>query len=116
MWLSKVGHERDWDWPNARGDVVVKGVGKGRPSSARAPVARHRSRSETELPSMKSMFGLNSEEKEEKWWFRGKTDLMDLEVVSSPGDVHMFEVLSPDGSFFAYACEYWMDLESSTSN
>ena len=47
------------------------------------------------------------DENEERWWYRGKVELLDVEVVSpiisSPGEERMLEVLSPEGSFALYA-------------
>lgn len=45
---------------------------------------------------------------EERWWYRGMVELLDIEVVaspiiSSPGEERMLEVLSPEGSFTLYA-------------
>ncbi|KAH9049544.1 hypothetical protein EDB84DRAFT_1453243 [Lactarius hengduanensis] len=43
---------------------------------------------------------------EERWWFKGKADLVDLEIVVTPSDVgeeSRFEVWSPEGSFAVYA-------------
>ncbi|KAI0066576.1 hypothetical protein BV25DRAFT_1849149 [Artomyces pyxidatus] len=44
---------------------------------------------------------------EEKWWFKGRAELVDLEVVVTPptelGEEMRFEVLSPEGSFAVYA-------------
>lgn len=45
---------------------------------------------------------------EERWWFKGKADLVDLEIVVTPSDVgeeSRFEVWSPEGSFAVYAGE-----------
>jgi FYVE/RhoGEF/PH domain-containing protein 5/6 len=44
---------------------------------------------------------------EERWWYRGRVELLDIEVVvspiiSSPGEERMLEVLSPEGSFTLY--------------
>lgn len=44
---------------------------------------------------------------EERWWYRGRAELLDIEVVvspiiSSPGEERMLEVLSPEGSFTLY--------------
>jgi FYVE/RhoGEF/PH domain-containing protein 5/6 len=43
---------------------------------------------------------------EERWWFKGKAELVDLEIVVTPSDVgeeSRFEVWSPEGSFAVYA-------------
>ncbi|THH18614.1 hypothetical protein EW146_g2389 [Bondarzewia mesenterica] len=115
-----------WDWNNAGG---ASHIGKGRPGS-RPPMLRSRSRSEAELsalrahvrnahaPASRPSFGLASPSKvkkrqassgvvEEKWWFKGRAELVDLEVVVSPltevGEETRFEVLSPETSFALYA-------------
>lgn len=49
---------------------------------------------------------------EEKWWFRGKVDLMDLEVVVphvigvESGEEGRFDILNPEMSFALYAGKY----------
>jgi len=49
---------------------------------------------------------------EEKWWFRGRTDLMDLEVVVphliglESGEEGRFDILNPEMSFALYAGEW----------
>ena len=43
---------------------------------------------------------------EERWWFKGKAELVDLEIVVTPsnvGEESKFEVWSPEGSFAVYA-------------
>ena len=43
---------------------------------------------------------------EERWWFKGKAELVDLEIVVTPSDAgeeSKFEVWSPEGSFAVYA-------------
>ncbi|KAF8323738.1 hypothetical protein DL93DRAFT_9529 [Clavulina sp. PMI_390] len=47
------------------------------------------------------------EDGDEKWWYRGRVELLDIDVVvepiiSSPGEERMFEVMSPEGSFTVY--------------
>ena len=54
---------------------------------------------------------------DEKWWFRGRTDLMDLEVVVphliglESGEEGRFDILNPEMSFALYAGE-WLHLYS----
>jgi FYVE, RhoGEF and PH domain containing 5/6 len=47
---------------------------------------------------------------EERWWYKGKAELVDLEVVVSrpmeDGEERRFEVLSPETSFAVYACKH----------
>ncbi|KZT27644.1 hypothetical protein NEOLEDRAFT_1088599 [Neolentinus lepideus HHB14362 ss-1] len=110
----------DWDW------------GFPRPSSSKSAmtrprILRTRSKSEAELPTLKSTPNLSSSPgsalpmspsrkkvvryassgMEEKWVYKGHVDLVDLDVVVSPGmetgDERRFEVLSPEASFAVYA-------------
>ncbi|KAI0042272.1 hypothetical protein FA95DRAFT_1500276 [Auriscalpium vulgare] len=129
-----------WDY------MAGVGMGKGRPSGARPPMLRSRSRSEAELsvmrnrlrdspasrsavspisptspvsapamrPSASAASVLKMKKRqassgagEEKWWFKGRAELVDLEVVVTPaaevGEETRFEILSPEGSFAVYA-------------
>jgi FYVE/RhoGEF/PH domain-containing protein 5/6 len=59
----------------------------------------------------------NSGVEEEKWWFRGKADLMDLEVVVphviglQPGEEGRFDILNPEMSFALYAGKFFVRAE-----
>ena len=52
----------------------------------------------------------SSASSEEKWTFKGKAELVDLEVVvvsgSEEAQDRQFDVLSPEGSFVVYACAF----------
>ncbi|KAI0321277.1 hypothetical protein OF83DRAFT_1161922 [Amylostereum chailletii] len=105
-----------WDWlgGGGGGGNVVKGKPGARPS-----IMRLRSRSEAELlplfrgspvrasPGKAKKRQASSGAGEEKWWFKGRAELVDLEVVVSPaaeeGDEVRFEILSPEESFVVYA-------------
>jgi len=51
---------------------------------------------------------------DERWWFKGKAELVDLEIVVTPptevGEECRFEVWSPGGSFAVYAGESFSNL------
>lgn len=77
------------------------------------PVAMRPSSSTTNLlpspdPSLlRSLGAPRDEQGEEKWWYRGRVELLDIEIVvspiiSSPGEERMLEVMSPEGSFALY--------------
>jgi FYVE/RhoGEF/PH domain-containing protein 5/6 len=72
------------------------------PGSAPANVLRQAS----SVPSSSQNSG------EEKWVFKGKAELVDLEVVvvGGAGEAHerRFEILSPEGSFALYAGVYFL--------
>jgi len=78
----------------------------------RPRMRRGRSKSETELPTVKKVSTAEqSAGADEKWSFKGRAELVDLEVVVSPagrnGDERTkFDVLSPEVSFAVYAGEY----------
>jgi hypothetical protein len=73
------------------------------------------------LPSRRHINTSDGTGIEEKWVYKGRAELVDLEVIVSPGVEGMreregegfsegwerrFEVLSPEGSFVVYACEF----------
>jgi FYVE/RhoGEF/PH domain-containing protein 5/6 len=120
VWLSR-GGEREGPASSAWTGGGGGGIGKGRPGGVRPMFMRSRSKSENELPIMHSRSqsqldlgsGGGGEGGEEKRWYRGRVELMDLEVVGSVAEESMFEVLSPEGSFTLYACSYLLSLLSS---
>jgi FYVE/RhoGEF/PH domain-containing protein 5/6 len=132
VWLVKEG--------GTRANVNIGDISDGRGESSNAvaegdsrerhPLVRSRSKSENELPRLKARVagpspgrqairhsvypaGLASmTEEQERWEYKGKTALVDLEVVvprrrlgmeTSEGEERRLEVLSPEGSFVVYA-------------
>jgi len=86
---------------------------------ARRPIMRRgRSKSEAELPTVnKVSITEQNASADEKWSFKGRAELVDLEVVVNPAgrdedERTGFDVLSPEVSFAAYAGEWevwrWM--------
>ena len=95
-------------------------------SPLRPPMVRTRSKSDADVPHLKSMkrresglkLKLNSPSKkkirqassvtEDRWVYKGHLDLVDLEVVVATsreaGDERRLEVLSPQKSFALYTC------------
>lgn len=97
-------------------------------SPLRPPMVRTRSKSDADVPHLKSMkrresgmkLKLNSPSKtkkkvrhassgtEDRWVYKGHLDLVDLEVVVATsreaGDERRLEVLSPQNSFALYTC------------
>lgn len=74
------------------------------PTSLRPSVSAHTLSTPTSISAIRSP----KDDGDERWWYRGRAELMDIEVVmaplsSSPGVERMFEVLSPEGSFELYA-------------
>lgn len=106
MWLANdTMVENEW---LRRSDVLIRGAVQ------RPAFKRRRSKSENELPFVKREASGNIRQTpsldpiaEGRWWYKGKVDLVDLEVVvSSAGDVgeeRRLELLSPGESFAAYA-------------
>ncbi|KAF8336362.1 uncharacterized protein EI90DRAFT_3045508 [Cantharellus anzutake] len=116
----------------------ANGVGNGLPSScAEKPrMVRTRSRSDADVTTSSirppkstgipvsptiSLFrtARQDETQEEHWFYRGSVEILDVDVVSSPEDDCMFEVMSPHESFALYAGtpderDSWVDAIRST--
>jgi FYVE, RhoGEF and PH domain containing 5/6 len=72
-------------------------------------------RPNSSAPSNRSVIGPNRTKKrqtssascDDRWWFKGKAELVDLEIVVTPptevGEEYRLEVWSPEGSFAVYA-------------
>ncbi|KIO25475.1 hypothetical protein M407DRAFT_25184 [Tulasnella calospora MUT 4182] len=118
VWLSKA-NEREWEWTSrpaisAMAQSSTSGyLGPmrssplGKSSSNIAPFrptlgSRTRSKSDAELPTWRS----TDPSGDEKWTYRGKIDLMDIEVVVStlpgPGEGRKFDIFGPTESFAVY--------------
>ncbi|KAF8877905.1 hypothetical protein BD779DRAFT_1556237 [Infundibulicybe gibba] len=105
-------------------------VGESPSPVSRPPMARTRSKSEAELHMLKAMMRSfwsiwpatakksyhppssaikrnPSTGAEDRWVYKGRAELVDLEVIVAPhmelGDERRFEILSPEGSFVLYA-------------
>ncbi|KAG8927378.1 hypothetical protein FRC02_008239 [Tulasnella sp. 418] len=124
IWLSK-GSERERGWPedssylsspilgNLRSQSSITGSRQGNQSNLErtrpSMMPRQRSKSAIDLPTWRGSteFSSPSSSSEERWWFRGRADLMDIEVVVStiptPGEDRRFDVLGLEGSFILYA-------------
>lgn len=119
MWLASADHKNDgdpsdkWEWGGGGGPA--KGKNGGRPL-----MLRSRSKSEAELPTLnntesdrpgpsKLKARYASSSTDDKWLYRGRAELVDLEVVvTAPrdlGDERRLEILSPETSFAVYACQ-----------
>jgi FYVE/RhoGEF/PH domain-containing protein 5/6 len=123
LWLE--GDATDaWDGrlgganPSKFGGVGLGGnVSRLRPG-ARPHILRSRSRSEAELSALAARASpgrpkrmASSGTGEERWVYRGRAGLVDVDVVVPPAveedDELRFEVLSPEESFVVYAGEYY---------
>ena len=109
------------EWLHRRSDSGIGAAGFIRSGSPgkHPEFKRSRSKSENEVPDMtKANYGrtplspkkANEDQfrtSEERWWFKGKVDLVDTEVVLStarePGDERRLEILNPEMSFALYA-------------
>jgi FYVE, RhoGEF and PH domain containing 5/6 len=135
IWLASAekgdGDLDDWDWHGGANKDKRKSLG-AMGASGRPPLGRSRSRSEAEIlsipdksrakgsdadlrsapttPTKKRKVRQASNGTEEKWVYKGKADLVDLEVVVSrpveDGEERRLEVLSPEISFALYACKH----------
>lgn len=108
MWLANDRMaENEW---LRRSDVLFRGAGQ------RPAFKRTRSKSENEIPALKGKAQAGARlgpgpssagVPEEKWSFKGKVDLVDIEVVVSSlrenGEERRLEILSPEISFAVYA-------------
>ena len=136
VWLANLDrndHElaERWDWLGGGGAASAgKGLPNGRPE-----MSRSRSRSEAELgslrdrvrnsyarspsrqghavasPSKMKKRQASSGTSDERWWYKGRAELVDLDIVVNPptelGENTRFELLSPEMSFAVYACEWF---------
>ncbi|KLO20105.1 hypothetical protein SCHPADRAFT_992213 [Schizopora paradoxa] len=100
MWLANDRMvENEW---LRRSDALFR-------AGQRPAFKRSRSKSENEIPALKgNAHGNNNISiSEDKWLFKGKIDLVDVEVVVSPprdnGEERRLEILSPENSFAIYA-------------
>jgi FYVE, RhoGEF and PH domain containing 5/6 len=105
VWLSR-GGEREGATTAEEEQLKLSIVSS--PSSASfAAISRGQSEYEPVLrraasSAYGSKFPTSSNTEEEKWWFRGKIDLLDLDIVlpvATFGDEGKIEVLSPEMSF-----------------
>lgn len=74
----------------------------------RSRLHRDRSKSETELPTTALPKAERNGYADERWYFKGRAELVDLEIVVNPTgrdetDRMRFDVLSPEVSFAVYA-------------
>lgn len=109
IWLAKESvTEGEWLHSKELGIGLFLNSGGGK----RPKFNRSRSKSENELPTLAK--GPTSPKKptnlahsEEKWTFKGKVDLVDVDVIVSPvrepGDETKIEILCPEVSFAVYA-------------
>lgn len=89
---------------------LIEGLGpKGRASpfgdALRRPGGQAEQRSGGEVPRRPVGMLEHNSSSEERWRFRGRAGLMDVEVVISPRNSLQIDFLSPERSFALYACE-----------
>ena len=112
--------EAEWLRKNDASDFSAPGkVGKNSPGK-RPPFKRTRSKSENEVQDATRNRNRQAQAPpsayrganivpgiEERWWYKGKVDLVEAEVVMSAtrerGDERRFEILNPEMSFSLYA-------------
>jgi hypothetical protein len=127
IWLASAekgdGDLEDWDWngganKDKRKSLGVMGAGGRSRSEAEILSLLDKSkakgsdadlRSAPTTPTKKKKVRQASNSTEEKWVYKGKADLVDVEVVVSrpmeDGEERRLEVLSPEISFALYACK-----------
>ncbi|KAI5118054.1 hypothetical protein M0805_005901 [Coniferiporia weirii] len=91
---------------------------RGESNGKKPEFKRTRSKSENEVPEVRvsahrpangspKKTPLNSAGLEERWWFKGKVELVDVDIVLSSarerGEERRLEILSPEASFALYA-------------
>lgn len=135
IWLANAekgdGEVEEWDWGKEKDKR--KSTGNSAGPGGRPPMIRTRSKSEAELnailnarnsepaspprPSSKPVLSSSPTKRtivrhasggtEERWVYKSKIELVDLEVVIIPpredGEERRLEILSPEGSFAVYA-------------
>ena len=82
------------------------GSADGAPVPRRPPMSSGNTSAPTTPTKRKPRQGSNGEERE-RWVYKGKCDLVDLEVVVTPAHEDSewrYELLSPEVSFAVYAC------------
>lgn len=110
MMRSRSRSEAELSALRSRAAVASAGTGfspTSQPVSPTRPTPSALSSRSVVSPRMKTRQA-SSGNGEERWWFKGKADLVDLEIVVTPSDVgeeSRFEVWSPEGSFAVYAGE-----------
>lgn len=86
--------------------VAASALPASQPVSPTSPAPRALSGRSVISPTRMKTRQASSGNGEERWWFKGKAELVDLEIVVTPSDVgeeSRFEVWSPEGSFAVYA-------------
>jgi len=112
VWLSK-GGEREGA-TTAEEEQLKQTIVSSTSSASFAAISRHQSEYEPALKRAASSpygskFPASSNTEEEKWWFRGKIDLLDLDIVlpvAAFGDEGKIEVHSPEMSFLLFCGKY----------
>ena len=107
IWLAKDGlNDVEWLYPKDLGIGLFRSPALGKP-----PFQRSRSKSENELPMLRKdpsnqRRKAKSPQIDDKWTFKGKVDLVDVDVVVAPvrepGDEVKLEILCPEISFAVY--------------
>lgn len=109
IWLAKEGVS-DVEWLNSK-DLGI-GLFRNARGGKRPQFIRSRSKSENELPTLVRVQTSpkragNSVQSDERWLFKGKVDLVDVDVVVSPvrepGDETKLEILCPEASFAVFS-------------
>ncbi len=107
-----------------RSRIQTGGSGNGllpssQPTSPTRPGPTLPSQNITSPSRMKKRQGSNAS-CDERWWFKGKAELVDLEIIVTPptevGEECRLEVWSPEGSFAVYAGESALRLLSLPSS
>ncbi|THH11618.1 hypothetical protein EW145_g566 [Phellinidium pouzarii] len=119
VWLAN-DRMTEAEWLRRNEDFGIGGLDFSRsgPTAGRPEFTRTRSKSENEMPNLRNpvrrkMSGIpkkvsdQSSSLEERWWYKGKADLVDVDVVLSSarerGDERRLDILSPEMSFALYA-------------
>jgi hypothetical protein len=94
VWLARADDRNEWSVADHRWK--------------KPKLRRDRSKSETELPTTSALAAERNGTREERWNFKGRVELVDLEVVVNPTtrdktNHTRFDVLSPGVSFSIYA-------------
>ncbi|KAL5533865.1 hypothetical protein ACEPAG_325 [Sanghuangporus baumii] len=111
--------EAEWLKRGSNSGIGGAGFVRGGSSGKRPEFKRSRSKSENEIPNMtkshqrevetspKKPSADQSSSYDERWWFKGKAELVDTEVVLSTvreaGDERRMDILNPEMSFALYA-------------
>ncbi|EDR05249.1 uncharacterized protein LACBIDRAFT_303559 [Laccaria bicolor S238N-H82] len=114
VWLAPAdASDTSWDWSKTSAPAMARTRSKSEaelptfnPSSADVssskPVTPSKPQRKSFQPPLHSPIKRNTSA-EERWVYKGRAELVDLEVIISPDELGRLDLLGPEGSFVLYA-------------